>query len=468
MSGTGAPRLSAYLAFALLLRLPAVLWCHGYEFQDAQYQYVDPAYHLAYDAAWNRTWEWQDGVRSWFYPALLAGVFRLVDSGGALAPLELMTFVRGLHAVVSLLPLAALWLCITRWRPVPRPRPVLLLAAVAGPMVYVGVQPNGPAFAGMLSLAAGLLAMSRHRTHCLCAGLLVGVAFACRFQDALFGFGIAVVQIALRQWRALAWFLIGAGAMVAVQGFVDLVTWGGFLHSPLAYLEFNVMSGASARFGVEPPWFYLPFVVGGLLLWPPFLRRSIAALADGARGLPHLFVAAAIYLVIHSLIGRKAARFVVPAFLMLGLVYATGLLGSPARDWIDRLQRRLFLALNLCAWLFLSTHWFNRGPIEAALALRAEPTFQRQLLVVDGQVDSIGGYLYLDRQQLQVVPVRRGDLDDWLDDRPAEAPFFAMALREPLERTDLPPGWSLEELGEFTDWPELRLRSRRYVYRITP
>ena len=53
--------LGAFLGLALLVRLPAVLWADGYEFVDQQYQYVDPAWHLATGDDWLRTWEWRAG-----------------------------------------------------------------------------------------------------------------------------------------------------------------------------------------------------------------------------------------------------------------------------------------------------------------------------------------------------------------------------------------------------------------------
>ena len=81
LEAASPPRLAIFLAVAVLLRLPAVLWARGYEFADHQFQYVEPAYHLAFDAAWWRPWEYERGLRSWAYPGLLAGMLRTVDAG---------------------------------------------------------------------------------------------------------------------------------------------------------------------------------------------------------------------------------------------------------------------------------------------------------------------------------------------------------------------------------------------------
>ena len=106
--------LGTFLLVALVLRLPAVLCADGYEFLDQQFQYVDPAWHLATGQAWLPTWEWQDGIRSWVYPGFLAGLFRVLLACGLDDPLWLMRGVRGVHAVLSLLPLAMFWLCLVR------------------------------------------------------------------------------------------------------------------------------------------------------------------------------------------------------------------------------------------------------------------------------------------------------------------------------------------------------------------
>ena len=121
-------RLATFLLLGLALRLPAVVFARGYEFVDQQFQYVDPAYGLATGADWIRTWEWQAGLRSWAYPGLLSYILRALPIAD---PDLQMLAVRGVHALLSLLPLAGLWLVVMRWRPLANPQPVLWLAAAS-------------------------------------------------------------------------------------------------------------------------------------------------------------------------------------------------------------------------------------------------------------------------------------------------------------------------------------------------
>ncbi len=88
----GAPwSLAAYLGLGLLLRLPAVLCADGFDFPDQQFQYVDPAWHLATGGAWHEPWEYRDGMRSWVYPWLLSWVFRGLGALGADEPMATRT-----------------------------------------------------------------------------------------------------------------------------------------------------------------------------------------------------------------------------------------------------------------------------------------------------------------------------------------------------------------------------------------
>ncbi|MEO6593413.1 MAG: hypothetical protein ABIP94_01520 [Planctomycetota bacterium] len=119
--------LPTFLGLALLLRVPAVLCADGYDFVDQQFQYVDPAWHLATGQAWHRTWEFVSQIRSWVYLDLLAGIFRFCLAVGFEDPMHLMRAVRGVHAGTSLLPVWLFWLCIVRWHPVAAPRLPLLL-----------------------------------------------------------------------------------------------------------------------------------------------------------------------------------------------------------------------------------------------------------------------------------------------------------------------------------------------------
>jgi len=454
----GRPSLAWTLAVGLALRLPAVLFADGYEFKDQQFQYVDPGWHLASGDDWVRTHEWEDGLRSWVYPVVLAGVFRALDAAGLEGPLARMRAVRAVHALFGLVLLAAFWLVVVRWRPVERPRPVLLFFAASGAVVHAAVQPAGPNFAATLSATAVLLFLGRAAWAPLLSGLLLGLAFCCRFQDALFGPILLGAALWRRNVRHAVLLALGCAGPLLLQGFVDRATWGSFFASPLAYVRFNLIEGKSAQWSTRPFWFYvLAGLVPYVVLVPPFLRASWRALRRGADALALPLVAALVYIALHSAIPRKSLRFLLPSFVLLSAVLAVGLYGKPLTG-IFRWHRRITAGVHVALLLVLSLHFFNRGPVRAAAALGEHPDFNGELVIVDGGPTSIGGAYYLHRPRLLLHEVVREGLDDALRER---RPCFLLVVRRPLSR-DVP---GVELLGEFTNLPDISRSRRRYLYR---
>lgn len=461
--------LPQYLGIALLARLPAVLWSRGYEFADHQYQYVDPAWHAGLGGSWWETYDYVEGIRSWVYPGLLGRLFRALHALGIEGAGSMMVATRFVHALVSLLPIALFWLLVVRWRPLTglrHPRLALLFFACNGFAVYSGVQPTGPTFAVGLSVAALLLFQAPHRFAPFGAGLLIGLAFCCRFQDALFGFLLCGVGLVQRRHRACVGLALGALAMLLVQGLVDLRTYGWFLHSPLAYLHTNLVRGLALELGTQSWWYLFAIAAAVLLCVPPFLRSCAHALRDGAAVLPILTAAALLYLLVHSFVPRKALRFVLVALWLLSAVQAIGMLRAVREPAARRWHRRLWLGAHLLLWVLASFWYHNRGPVEAARFLGEQPEFQDRLVLIDVGQEHLGGHFYLRRDALQVIYRWRQELPGWLAAAQPPTPLYLLACGTPLDELAPAPGFRIREVARFADWPELREDRRRFVYRL--
>ena len=458
----GAPwSLAAYLGLGLLLRLPAVLCADGFDFPDQQFQYVDPAWHLATGGAWHEPWEYRDGMRSWVYPWLLSWVFRGLGALGADEPMVTMRAVRAVHAVFSLLPLAVFWLAIVRWRPVATPRLPLLLFAAAG-LLVVGVQPSGPSFAATLAVAAGLAVTGPGPFPAL-AGLCLGFAFSGRFQDALFGpafFGVLLWQL---RFGAAAWFALGCLPGILTQALSDLAVHGVFLGSLWRYFASNLGDNDAANAWRGQPLLF--YVYAGcvpalaLLPWPALWRAAIARLRAGAAVFPAALVGGLLHLGVHSVITRKALRFEYPA---LALLLAVVLAGLPAVvvGWAARTHTALLLAVHL-GWWTLASFWFgNAGAVRLANWLRTQPEWRGALCVVDGDATTIGGFFYARPKHDAVRKLPRGELAT----NGADVPFV-VSLREPLSPTQLAELGGFELAASFVGMLDLREGERRFVYR---
>jgi len=452
--------LPAFLGICLLLRLPAVLLADGYEFADQQYQYIDPAWWLASGQAWLPTWEWNAGMRSWVYPGFLAGIFQGLTAVGFEEPFTTMRAARGVHAMVSLLPLWLFWLVVVRWRPLAEPRLALLLFAGSGLMVCNGVQASGPALGATLAVAA-VLAFHGPRWYPALGGLLLGLAFCCRYQEALFGPAVVLIGMWQRRWAAVLWFSLLCLPGIALQGLVDIKMGGEFISSPWTYLQVNVTQGIASLFKTRPwYWYFAIGLVPAFLCVPPWLGVAWRRLRAGTVILPAALAAGMLHLVMHSFIARKAIRFEYGALSLLVAVMAIGICAVPAGRWAASHRIGLFV-VQIALWLWASLFVGHAGPIEAASFLGREPSFTGHLLVVDGMETSVGGAYYLRRAQLQIDLVSSDELCEQVRDVPPE---WVLAVRDPLTDAALT-ACRLELVGSFAGWFDLRHGDRRFVYR---
>jgi hypothetical protein len=464
----GEISLGHYLAVAFLLRLPAIVFSRGYDFLDHQFQYIDPAYHIAFDGSWHQYHDYVQGLRSWVYPGILAGIFRAVAWMGITEPRAMMAATRFVHGAVSLVPLAALWVLIVRWLGWRNQRPLLLFVAANALVVYSGVQPTGPTFAVGLALTAFFLFHGPGRIWPFVSGILLGLSFACRFQDAFYGPVLLAAGLLQKRWGASLAFVVGASITVTLQGLVDLWTWGSFLHSPFRYVSWNIFEGAATSYGQQPVWYYAAFLCGVLILVPPFLKSGLEALAEGGRRLPVLAVAAVSYVVLHNLVTRKSFRFIIASVILLLIVYASALIFRKVEESkLRSVHRTVFVTAHVLALVAASFWYPHRGPVEAALTLGAQKDFQERLVVVGGTHDDVGGHYYLRRKRLEVIPVERVGLARWLRRERPQTPLYLMVVRRPLDTRAIPDGYQIDPLGVYNDWPDVKENTRRFLYRLT-
>ncbi|MGH7217594.1 MAG: hypothetical protein ACREIG_10195 [Nitrospiraceae bacterium] len=164
---------------------------------------------------------------------------------------------------------------------------------------------------------------------------------------------------------------------------------------------------------------------------------------------PVVLAASVFYIFMHSLVGRKQFRFIIPGLILLLVVYASALLyHEMSESRFQTVHRRLFVIGHLIAFVFVSFWYPQRGAVEAALALGRQEDFKDQLVIVDGGQDKIGGHFYLRRQKLMVRSVRRDDLGNWLRKERPGIPLY------------------LDKIGAYHNWPDFAPGGSRYVYRL--
>ncbi|HEY1417055.1 MAG TPA: mannosyltransferase, partial [Myxococcaceae bacterium] len=265
----------------VLALVPAVLAVAvlGRLHPDEVYQFLEPAYARVHGYG-VLAWEWNQGLRNWAVPLLLAAVLRVGGWFGLTDPWA----ARGLVAI-------PLW-GLQAWGLVAAARLGRRRAGGLGGWVTVfalGCLPLFVVVAGRTlgeALSAALLlvaaeALSREeqpRAAGLLGGAGLGLAFVVRYGSLpAVAAGLAWVA-ARRRWALLGWALVGLGAVLLALGALDWASWGTPWHSVGAWLRFNVGSAGAARtFGAEPPGYYWPFLWKQVPLWVwPALLLGVA------------------------------------------------------------------------------------------------------------------------------------------------------------------------------------------------
>lgn len=319
---------------------------------DELWQYLEPAYRLT-GGAWVQTWEWREGTRSWFVPALLAGPMKL---GMLIAPgSQAHVLLPRLFMVAVSLPVvhAAMRLGARL-----SPRHAILagfVAAIWFEFVYFAPRTlSEPLAVALFVVAAALLFDGRERTRArlALAGLLLGSTVMVRFQ-----FGPAVMVLAaavLFHNLRVAWPLVAGGAAAClIAGTVDLLAGQAPFLWIWASIEQNLVSNRSAAFGVSGPFGYA-WEVASAWSWAGLLLVPLAIV--GARRYPVLMAAALVNLAVHSLVPHKEYRFVLlttAIFVLLAAIASVDLVDRLARDRDARWRTRALWAVAV-GWFALS------------------------------------------------------------------------------------------------------------------
>jgi len=325
------------LLLAFGLRLAFAFSVPSVAYPDEHFQTLEPAHRLAYGYG-VVTWEWREGIRSWAFPALVAGLMRATQWMGAGSS----GYLTAITLLLSLVSLTAVWFAF-RWTQSARGdggvpdarngrRADVAPAMIAGlgcaawfDLVYFAPHPLAEVVAAHVLLPALWIGaygtgMSERR-RMLLAGFGCGLAVALRMQLAP-----AVVVAALyfcgrdgrRDWRGkVPWLALGMALPLGVFGMVDWATWGLPFQSFWMNFAQNVIAGRSLIYGTAPWYRYLALL----------FDRSGAVLllaAVGTRRSPFLGAIAAVMIASHSVFAHKEFRFIYPVLPILVTLAALG------------------------------------------------------------------------------------------------------------------------------------------------
>jgi hypothetical protein len=331
--------------FAVLVPLAAavrlwVAWAdQGIIWPDEIFQTIEAGHRLAFGYGF-RPWEFQDGARSWLFPGLLGGVLKVASLLGATTGESLVHVAKAFMALVGA---AGVWATMRAARHLGGSAAAVwagVLATFFPPWILFGGRcmteiASEAVLAGALAL---LLAPRNVDGRLRAAGALAGLSIFLRYQNGLVAAGFMVLAFSRGGGRGVRRFVEGAALSVAFGAALDWATWGGPLRPLLVYLRFN-FAEASSRFGQSSFWHY------GELLWKAgtagtFLATAglLWAVRSRGRDVVVLVATLALYLLVHSLMGHKELRFLIPTSPIAFAVAGTGLAALIER--LDTASRR--------------------------------------------------------------------------------------------------------------------------------
>ncbi len=152
------------------------------------------------------------------------------------------------------------------------------------------------------------------------AGLALGIAFMLRFDTMLFAIPFTAIILYQKEYKGILYLTIGLVIMILLQGTLDYFTWGSFLHSPIAFIDHNLIQKKSALFGTLPFYYYIVMLainIGHILVIPYSIEKK--------QGFALIAIPATFFFLSFSLIPHKELRFMIPILPFLSILAGKGL-----------------------------------------------------------------------------------------------------------------------------------------------
>ncbi|MEC9466659.1 MAG: hypothetical protein VX834_12785 [Myxococcota bacterium] len=344
LTGLSSPLVQATLC-GILVRLLTAWLGPGFHARDDYFHVLAPA------LAWidDPTFNWQEshlpgaGLRSELFPRLIQAAIMTAHSAGIRSPENVLSTLHTLLGLYSALAIPATW-ALCRNLKLSHATTVIAtwLMALHFAMPYVGTRlliesmSIPPLIFGLSWCAKGT------QRSFLIGGFLVGMSTWFRYQVGAAGIGLAL-GIGWMQWRqdGLRGMLrhtiplgLGAALALSLQGSLELLTTGEFLSSVRNNIAFNLNPPDGLT--RSNPLSYLGFWLA--LTLPPVTFILAKPLLHAGRKLWLLSWPFIVFVALHSIVGHKEERFMIPMLPLFIIVLATAIteLEESARPSIKR------------------------------------------------------------------------------------------------------------------------------------
>ena len=370
------------LAVTLLVTCVTAWFSYAYFNIDEYFQVVEPArFKLGQDEAWTLPWELREGMRPWLQPFVYFVVGRVLGAVSIDDPFALGFAFRLVTGLACVAALASFVRTTTPWfQTEDGQRLHVRVATLAGFLPYLFVRTSSETFSMAAATAAfGVLLEGAERTserrrwivpslerpvRLAAGGLLLGFAFEARFQTAFLAAGIAfwLRLVGRARAAAFAWLSLGGLAALGIGALVDRWGYGAWTFPAWRYFRTNVLEGAAAYFGTDPPLAYFWALPANVFL-PVVVVLLVLAVVAWLRFPWHPVTWATLpFFAVHNLIPHKEERFVFPIAVLATALVTMALESSPRlfrlrNGWLAKgLAVGNFAAMALLAFYPLGWH----------------------------------------------------------------------------------------------------------------
>ncbi len=269
-------------------------------------------------------WEFNAGIRPWMQPWLYFLVAKPMTLVGIQDPFTIVFVLQILTGFASLGALAVFAdAMVADLASLDQKLTYLRFLPAFGFLPYLFVRTSSETMSATF-FVAGLALVMRNAPavsvrRLVAAGLLLGLAFECRYQSGLLIFGLVLWLALVKRMslRSLVMLALGGLGAVVLALLVDRWGYGDWSFPVWGYFRENILNGvASGRFGADPIYGYV-YLVPANLFFPILVLLLVAMVVVWLRNPRHAVTWTTLpYVVIHCLLAHKEARFFFPLAMM--------------------------------------------------------------------------------------------------------------------------------------------------------
>jgi len=338
-------------------------------FPDEHFQVLEfMAHKMGVTPASALPWEFQQRIRPWLQPTVYYAIAQPLRSLGLTDMFTLSFLLRLLTGLFSLGALAAFARALLpTLNSDDQKRFFIRYLPLFGFLPYLFVRTASETFsAAFIALALAAMLNDQSVRRMALAGLLCGLAFESRYQVALMGVGLFAWAAIIPRTRipALAAFIGGGIAAMAIGALCDRWGYGAWVFPPFDYFNVNIVQGVAAKtFGREPVFAYL-YLLPATAFFAITLVVMFAMFAMWVRNYRHAVTWASLpFVLLHVLVAHKEARFLFPLAILATSFPVLGFASLPRIwSWRNGWAAKTITAMSLAFMAYLAIYPFGVRP----------------------------------------------------------------------------------------------------------